>query len=354
MQVYVAPLGAKVGDIIPIITASRPSRREHDKSDLYGTSLTSSLTYINMTTLGPKGGLAIAEIVFFAPALILSLFIVFRHGFTRQMGWVYLVLLSLLRLVGSGALLYSQSNNDQSVALLTTIYITNAVGTAPLLLALLGFLARVHDGMKAQATNLPDLVFRGISLLAIVGLALAIVGGIDVSDRSASASKLKTGHDLARAGSCIFLVIYLTLAAITILTFTRKSSVLTGERKLVDAGVAALPFLLVRIVYAVIVSFTTDPNSDFYAASVNVYISAFMQFLMEAIVVVIFVTAGLMTPKRQKVATPDVELNSSYAGGYAGVPTTDMPSQQRAYNKPQRSLGDYRPSRLIKDAISGR
>lgn len=299
-----------------------------------------------MTSLDPKGGLAAAEIAFFGPSLIISAFIVFRHGFSRRLGWFYLVMLSLLRLIGASTLLYAETQDDYSTAVLETIYITSAVGTAPLLLALLGFLQRVHDGMKAHGSNINAQIFRGISLLAVVSLVLAIIGGVYSTETNPG--KVSTGHSLMKAASVLFLAIYLILAGIAIFSFLRKSYALMGERKLVDAAVAALPFLLVRVVYTVIVSFSTSPSSIFYFRSVNVYVSAFMQFLMEAFTVVIFIVAGLLTPKREERPERDMELASEQS---RPRPETQRPNWGQQQPK---SLGDYRPSRLIRNAVSGR
>lgn len=48
-----------------------------------------------MTKLDQRGDIAVAEIVVYIPILILSVILVIRNGFTRQAGWIYLVILSL-------------------------------------------------------------------------------------------------------------------------------------------------------------------------------------------------------------------------------------------------------------------
>jgi hypothetical protein len=306
-----------------------------------------------MTNLNGKGGLAVAEVVFFAPALVVSSFVVFRHGFARQLGWFYLVVLSLLRIIGASCLLYSETQNNTSTGLEETIFITSAVGTAPLLLALLGFLDRVHEGMKANNTNVNMLIFRALHLLSLVGLILAIVGGTDRTD--SSSSDRSTGRSLSEAASILFLAMYLGLAVIAIITQRRIASVNDSERKLVWAGVAALPFLLVRIIYTVAVSFSPH-GSVFYFLTVDVYISAFMQFLMEALVVAIFIAAGLATPKKAQQPTQrirDTELGRNEQQPQQYEREEGRYEQQSKYQQP-RNLMDYRPSKLIRNALSGR
>jgi len=307
--------------------------------------------------LTSKGDLCAAELAFFCPALIISIFILFRHGFNKQLGWMYLAVLSLLRIIGASAILYSETQNDTSAGLLETAAITSAVGTAPLLLATMGFLQRINQGMSPK--GVPLLVFRPIHLASLAGLVLAIIGGTDMD--STNASTIQTGRHLLEAASIVFLFMYIALAAIALLNVRNSRFVLPEETWLMRAIIIALPFLLVRIAYTVAVGFS-NPGSLFWFDDVNVFVSAFMQFLMEAIVVCIYISAGLVTPRAQKPLAGsnrrDVE-----EGGYRApaeqdhhVPKYEQQGQRPRYQAPQqeRSLGDYRPSKLIMDAIRSR
>lgn len=163
-------------------------------------------TIDRMAPLTPKGDLAIAEVAFFSLALILSAYVVIRHGFNRQLGWLYLIILSLLRLIGASCSLYIEVNNSTNVGL----YDTTA------------------------------------------------------------------------------------------------------------------PFLCVRVLYTVVVAFESgNPQSVFYYHNVDVYVTAFMQFLMEAAVVCIFVTAGLLTPRKLTISRQEQRSNSEQTGRglYAPVGT---------------------------------
>ena len=310
-----------------------------------------------MGQLDARGDLSAAAVAFFAPALIISLVVVARHGFSRQAGWLYLLGLSILRLIGASCILYIETQNDYSESLLICAAITSAVGTAPLLLALLGFLERIHWGMGGHGFS--SKIFMPLHLGSILALVLAIIGGTYESSNS-SASEMSTGRSLMEAASFVFLVIYLSLTGITVLTQRRKSYMLSTEHKLLYAGLAALPFLLVRIIFTVIVSFS-KPGSDFYFRNVDVWASAFMQFLIEAIVVALFIAAGLMTPKQVVKQSERQEHDYEIVSGPNPNRVRDMengraqqqPQPQARYEQP-RSLGDYRPSRLVRNAISGR
>ena len=55
---------------------------------------------------------------------------------------------------------------------------------------------------------------------------------------------------------------------------------------------AAAPFLLVRVIYTMLVAFDHSPKFNY--ASVNVFVQAFMQSLMEFIIFALYCAAGLL------------------------------------------------------------
>lgn len=89
-----------------------------------------------------RGGLAIAELVVYIPSLLLSLLVAKRHGFGRQLGWIYLAIFALIRATGSGIQIASQTNGNNSLA--TAAAILTSIGLSPLLLAMCGLLKRMY------------------------------------------------------------------------------------------------------------------------------------------------------------------------------------------------------------------
>lgn len=86
--------------------------------------------------------ISIAELIVYIPIFFLTLFIVFRHGFQRQMGWIYLVIFCTVRCAGAGFKIAS-ANDPTNVTDLEWSAILQSVGLSPLLLASLGLLKRV-------------------------------------------------------------------------------------------------------------------------------------------------------------------------------------------------------------------
>ena len=76
--------------------------------------------------------------------------------------------------------------------------------------------------------------------------------------------------------------------------------VLDGERYLVYAAAAAMPFLLVRIAYSIANAFAN--NGTFNIFNPEVYVRAFMQVFMEFIIAGIVIVAGFVTQRPPRTA----------------------------------------------------
>ncbi|KAL3465118.1 hypothetical protein BJX64DRAFT_285978 [Aspergillus heterothallicus] len=94
---------------------------------------------------------AIAELAIYIPTALVATLVVLRHGFHRQLGWIYLSVFCGIRV--AGAILQILSHNDPSnTDELEWSIILQAVGLSPLLLASLGLLKRMYVGNSdAQA-----------------------------------------------------------------------------------------------------------------------------------------------------------------------------------------------------------
>lgn len=91
--------------------------------------------------LGDRGGLAVAQLIFYFFALLVSIFLCHKHGFGRSAGWVFLLILSLVRIAGSIAELVAV--NDPSVSSITTATVLSSAGFSTLLMAQIGMLQRL-------------------------------------------------------------------------------------------------------------------------------------------------------------------------------------------------------------------
>ncbi|KAM3413993.1 hypothetical protein BST61_g10657 [Cercospora zeina] len=248
-----------------------------------------------MVSLTTHGILAVAELAFFAPAFVVSVGLCIKHNIIRNSGWFYMVLISILRMVGASCVLYMETQNNYSSGLQETAAITSAVGTAPLLLALLGFVSRVNESMRPGGIS--KNAFRAIHLVSLAALVLSVFGGINTAKSHKDSYDL--GRTLLKAGAVVFFFIWMALSALAIYTFCRASRAPSSESKLLLVSVSVLPFLLVRLVYTLAVSFSS-PGSIFAYPTPSVPVQASMMFAMEAIVLCFYILAGLLTPRQEK------------------------------------------------------
>jgi hypothetical protein len=77
-----------------------------------------------------------------ASSIFEILIVVFRHGFNRQAGWIYLAIFSVIRIAGAGFTI-SQTQNPTNKTDIEWAATLDAIGLSPLLLATMGLLKRV-------------------------------------------------------------------------------------------------------------------------------------------------------------------------------------------------------------------
>lgn len=86
--------------------------------------------------------IAYVEVCVYAPIFILTAIVVIRHGFHRQLGWIFLALFCAIRIAGAVFKIESV-HNPTSKTDIEWAAILQSVGLSPLLLASLGLLKRV-------------------------------------------------------------------------------------------------------------------------------------------------------------------------------------------------------------------
>ena len=79
--------------------------------------------------------LSIVIIIYFCPAFFVAAWICRCHGCGKQLGWLYMALLCLVRVVGSALQIASEINHESSLH--TAAGVINSLGTMALLLGML-------------------------------------------------------------------------------------------------------------------------------------------------------------------------------------------------------------------------
>ena len=141
----------------------------------------------------------------------------------------------------------------------------------------------------------------------IIGLILGIYGGTKLeSDESKALEFLK-------ASVILFLITLLLLVAVAGLTWPLFSGIgssrgmLEGENKLYLAVLAAIPFLAVRTVYAILVDF--EDNATFGLLDGNAYVQLGMAVIEEMVITFMFLCVGFLVPR----------MRGQVKGGVAGI-----------------------------------
>ena len=87
-----------------------------------------------------RGGISILELFIYFPATVAAVFVCIRHGFGRSSGWIFTLILCLVRIIGACCQLATYKNQSQGLEEATLIL--DFVGLSPLLLATVGLLSR--------------------------------------------------------------------------------------------------------------------------------------------------------------------------------------------------------------------
>ncbi|KAH9846634.1 hypothetical protein C2E23DRAFT_686247, partial [Lenzites betulinus] len=263
--------------------------------------------------LDARGIISIVVIVIYIPVLLAGVVLSMRHGFARKAGWIYLVILSIIRLIGSVTHILAEQNPTNTTY--TTIYtIMEAAGTSPLLVATLGFLMTVAQYGLDQKPQLQQ-GHKLVSLVALIALILAIVGGTSISSAKTE-NDLNNANTLRHVSSALFAVVYAAVIFLTFYCWQHKKMIRTYRRKLLMGISITLPFLGVRVLEGILSAFAplqfavqdghvvlapgnTNALSKFSSQSSAWGIYLFMLVLPEYISVVIYAVVGIVTPLKK-------------------------------------------------------
>ncbi|KIJ34914.1 hypothetical protein M422DRAFT_34854 [Sphaerobolus stellatus SS14] len=262
--------------------------------------------------LNDFGKIAIAEIIFYIPVLLISLGVTFKHGFSRKVGWVLLVIFATIRILGAVLLIITQTQSNPSSGIITTAGIVQSIGLSPLIVATLGFVSYLAIHAFPSLTRPLHL----IHILVTIGLILSVTGGIDASPDH-SPSDQKDGRNHSKIGSILFLAAYFALAGLQVLLHGVRERFNDNQIKFLNVLSLALPFLFVRVLYTVLAAFTAKSSgpSKFSSISGDWKIYLFMGLLMEYIVVLIYIIGGLkLAPGAEQEGPGKYELGTTRTG----------------------------------------
>ncbi|KAI8983410.1 hypothetical protein BD414DRAFT_490821 [Trametes punicea] len=263
----------------------------------------------------------------------------FRHGFSRKVGWISLVILAIIRIIGGVAHILSEGNPSNVTE--RTIYgIMESAGTSPLLLATLGFLRTVTQ-FGLDESQLVSKGLRIAGLACVIGLVLAVIGGSNIGNASTQQG-LNIGNTLRHVGAILFAVVYGATVVLTAYCWTNMSAILKYRKRLLTGITITLPFILVRVLYGVLSAFaplpykienghlvplpgSTSGLTKFGITSPQWLIWLIMSVLAEYIAVSIYAVVGMLTPLSKDA--PDYESAIPRQGSAASSGQGFVPPQ---------------------------
>lgn len=89
-----------------------------------------------------RHGISILQLCIYFPAFFLAVFLVARHGFAQSSGFLWLLLFTLTRIVGSCCDLATIHNFSQGLFIASAV--CSSIGLSPLMLACTGLLSRAY------------------------------------------------------------------------------------------------------------------------------------------------------------------------------------------------------------------
>ncbi|KAI0022068.1 hypothetical protein F4780DRAFT_735447 [Xylariomycetidae sp. FL0641] len=240
-----------------------------------------------------------AEMAYYVPAGAVACFLAARHGFRRNSGWIFLVIFSLARIIGS-ALQLATISQPKNTGLFVGWAILQIIGLSPLMLMQVALLNRALSSIrKSRGAIISPRILRLVQLLILVSLILSTTGGTQ-SGQNYPTTGVYTQSTLAKAGTTLIIVSYIILVLATAFTALHLSRIEKGERRVVLAMGLSLPLILVRLVYAAVSVFANNP--DFNPVTGNPHIILGVAVIEEMIVVAIVEAIGLTlkaVPKEQ-------------------------------------------------------
>lgn len=236
--------------------------------------------------------LYIIEILYWVPASIVSGYVMYVHGFSKQMGWYSLGLLSIFRIIG--AITGILGIGHPSEGLYETTFICASIGLMALIGALSGLMLRVNMNMSEHKIITPQRA-KIIHMPTLAATILSICAGTEIgNDRPKDVAQAILFFKIATG---IITAVYLTVVLVTIHTVKHKRFALGSEQLFVKMAIFSIPFITIRLVFAWL-SHWMPIGSVFWMMSEGItptIIRAFMCVLEEFVVVSVFLYAGLVT-----------------------------------------------------------
>lgn len=260
--------------------------------------------------------LAIVTLVFYLLAAPFAVFAGVRHGMKRSGPWYFMIILVLARVIGEPMIIATNGVFDYTDNISIAGNILSAIGLSPLLLSAGAILQNLNTLHGASNSVIPVKIVRLMGLVPLVALVLSIIGSTD--SYSSDVSKHDTGMTLRVAATALYVVYWAMLVLATLLLHRARNNLNERSAQIFLAAVViSLPFLAVRVIYTCLITFGSQASQ--LANSNNILTKALMGSLMEFVVVIVYLAAGILAPK-----LPQAQPGSKIGSGSPLMQDTEM------------------------------
>jgi len=249
----------------------------------------------------PLNILSTVTIAFYSPFTLLSIYLCFRHGFSPNTGFIFLIFFSLIRISGSALNLASIHTSPMQAGILNTAsLVLSFTGISPLLLAALGLVYRIRFGMvKIYPTTIKPIHLVILRIPVMAALVLCDEGAIEYGARIGATGIYKIPIT-SKIGVILFLVVSIATAIVTVFLFNKRFRFDDSDQYVLYAVAASLPFIFARVIYGFLGAWAPDPSFGFFGGSV--LLQGCVSVLPEMIVVVIYSVLGVVLPRRVRMS----------------------------------------------------
>jgi hypothetical protein len=133
------------------------------------------------------------------------------------------------------------------------------------------------------------MLLRLLHLPCSLAIVLCIVGGVRQSNSDPKVQA--SGKTNAKIGVIIFLLAFVQIAILALITFPHARKIPTAQRRIIHAVVLALPLLAIRLLYTILANFST--YSTFSTTHGNPCVQLGMAIIEEIIIIVVYLAAGV-------------------------------------------------------------
>ncbi|KOS18564.1 hypothetical protein ESCO_001316 [Escovopsis weberi] len=226
-------------------------------------------------------GIAIAELLFYLLALAAAVSLCLKHGFTKDLGWRAILVLALVRIIGS-ALRLATIHDPHNINLYIGWQVLDSIGIAPLLLLLIGLLGRALASIPAAAPGKLSIHAahrRAVLLLLAASVVLFAVGGSRSRVEVVAGQPTTDYSQITKVAVVLHIVVLAATAAGLALAAARIGNVPARERKVVHAVALCLPFVAVRLAYTCLLVFGGKKSSPWLYLGLSSLPEMFVTFV---------------------------------------------------------------------------